>query len=407
MVYEEVFVIGFGIALAAITVGLFWAHAMRINAPNNLDPGGVMVDIDLSQALASDQEARIRRKIGGRKGASGNGGGVASPDGVIGKLGSTVGTAGFHITNEETCTSMILPTARYARALVSHAVSKRKSLRSLAKHDGMRWKTQWAQISLDRRRKLLASVRAELLHAVSLYIGGKNSAVFNAVCPELNMADLEGDFNGVSGMERLVQLCLGEKCANPKTRVFAAVREALAKAAAERCKVLTEAGAGTGAQACTDVDGSTAMTKNRAGAAVGQRAESNVKVEGMDNGALRAYLPTFRRLCLCSFSLRVLEEISRERTDQGGVTVGSFAKSLVKTSISGLLMYCFFCGLQETSRTVSGGVGGQSSMHSTLGDGVESQGSVQAGLSQPSVGDIYHGELSYESRGNCPQPSFF
>lgn len=69
MVYEAFIVIGFGAALAATSVALFWAHVQRINAPNKADPAGTVVEIDLAPALAKDEDARLR-KVAAKKGSN-------------------------------------------------------------------------------------------------------------------------------------------------------------------------------------------------------------------------------------------------------------------------------------------------------------------------------------------------
>lgn len=69
MAYEALIVIGFGIALAVVSVGLFVAHVKRINAPNRADPTGTTVMIDLGAALAKD-EAACNRKVAARGSSS-------------------------------------------------------------------------------------------------------------------------------------------------------------------------------------------------------------------------------------------------------------------------------------------------------------------------------------------------
>lgn len=71
MAYEALIVIGFGAALAATSVALFWAHVQRINAPNKADPAGTVVEIDLAPALAKDEDARLR-KVAAKKGSNSN-----------------------------------------------------------------------------------------------------------------------------------------------------------------------------------------------------------------------------------------------------------------------------------------------------------------------------------------------
>ncbi len=69
MAYEALIVIGFGVALAVVSVSLFVAHVKRINAPNRADPAGTVVHIELGDALAKDEAAR-RRKVSGRRNSS-------------------------------------------------------------------------------------------------------------------------------------------------------------------------------------------------------------------------------------------------------------------------------------------------------------------------------------------------
>lgn len=61
MAYEALIVIGFGVALAVVSVALFCAHVKRINAPNKADPGGTLVEINLGAAIAEDQAAHDRK----------------------------------------------------------------------------------------------------------------------------------------------------------------------------------------------------------------------------------------------------------------------------------------------------------------------------------------------------------
>lgn len=61
MAYEALIVIGFGVALAVVSVALFCAHVKRINAPNKADPGGTLVNISLGAAIAQDQAAHDRK----------------------------------------------------------------------------------------------------------------------------------------------------------------------------------------------------------------------------------------------------------------------------------------------------------------------------------------------------------
>lgn len=61
MAYEALIVVGFGVALAVVSVALFFAHVKRINAPNKADPGGTLVDINLGAAIALDQAAHDRK----------------------------------------------------------------------------------------------------------------------------------------------------------------------------------------------------------------------------------------------------------------------------------------------------------------------------------------------------------
>ncbi|CAM9861710.1 unnamed protein product [Choristocarpus tenellus] len=170
---------------------------------------------------------------------------------------------------------MILPTSSYARAVVRHASSKRKSLRVLMEEGGARWEARWARLSPERRRNLLHSVRGEVLHAVSSYIG-KDDLLFSILCPELNIEVLLGEHKGVTGLSRLVQLCLSDRWLDPKTKAYAAVQAALIKAAVER--------------------------------ETGIRSRAAVKE---DLRALRAFPSTFRKLCLCAFSARCAERFMR------------------------------------------------------------------------------------------------
>lgn len=82
MAYEALIVIGFGVALAVVSVALFVAHVKRINAPNRADPTGTLVHIDLGAALAKDEATR-NRKLSSRgsssTGASGQLSGGAIP----------------------------------------------------------------------------------------------------------------------------------------------------------------------------------------------------------------------------------------------------------------------------------------------------------------------------------------
>ena len=74
------------------------------------------------------------------------------------------------------------------------------------------------------------------------------------------MSALEEDHRGVSGLSRLVRGCLDGKLPEPRSKAFLAVQEALGKASAE------------------------AVPKDR-------------------RGSVRAFLPTFRKLCSSSFCI--------------------------------------------------------------------------------------------------------
>lgn len=67
MAYEALIVIGFGVALAVVSVALFCAHVKRINAPNKADPGGTLVSINLGAAIAQDKAAHDRKAARGSK----------------------------------------------------------------------------------------------------------------------------------------------------------------------------------------------------------------------------------------------------------------------------------------------------------------------------------------------------
>lgn len=93
MAYEALVVIGFGIALAFVSVALFCAHVRRINAPNKADPQGTLVKIEgLTSALAGDAAAASRRK-GVVARAKGGGKGVGDDVRVDGNAGYRVCTA--------------------------------------------------------------------------------------------------------------------------------------------------------------------------------------------------------------------------------------------------------------------------------------------------------------------------
>lgn len=78
--------------------------------------------------------------------------------------------------------------------------------------------------------------------------------------PNLSLSALEEDHRGVSGLSRLVRACLDGKLPEPRSRAFAAVQEALAKASAEN------------------------VPKDK-------------------RGPVRAFLPTFRKLCSSSLCI--------------------------------------------------------------------------------------------------------
>ena len=83
MAYEALIVIGFGVSLAVVSVALFVAHVKRINAPNRADPSGIVVHIDLGEALAKDEAAR-NRKLASRRSISKGVGGELGADAVSG-----------------------------------------------------------------------------------------------------------------------------------------------------------------------------------------------------------------------------------------------------------------------------------------------------------------------------------
>lgn len=85
MAYEVLIVIGFGVALAVVSVALFVAHVKRINAPNRADPTGTLVHIDLGTALAKD-EANRNRKLSSKGIISMDVGGQISGDAIPGAL---------------------------------------------------------------------------------------------------------------------------------------------------------------------------------------------------------------------------------------------------------------------------------------------------------------------------------
>lgn len=78
--------------------------------------------------------------------------------------------------------TMVLPSAIWAEAILKHADMKRKKLRNMVKHGEVAagWEGKWERLPLARRRRLLEDVRDELVHAVSLYVG-RDEALFNAV----------------------------------------------------------------------------------------------------------------------------------------------------------------------------------------------------------------------------------
>ena len=70
MAHEYLIVIGFGVALAVVSVSLFLSHVKRISAPNKADPAGTLVSIDLAAALAEDQITAQRKATAKRSKAS-------------------------------------------------------------------------------------------------------------------------------------------------------------------------------------------------------------------------------------------------------------------------------------------------------------------------------------------------
>ncbi|CAM9621662.1 unnamed protein product [Hapterophycus canaliculatus] len=342
MAYEALIVIAFGIALAVVSVGLFVAHVKRINAPNRADPTGTSVKIDLGVALAKDEAAR-NRKVAERERSrkddrerskdapielkpSGMGrrrrrSSVAAVHGssadelVIGDGNTT--TAQTQSSQGEEASpyvaTMVLPSPLWAEAMVKHADVKRKKLRGMVKSGEIAagWEAKWARLTPPRRRRLLEAVREELVHAVSSYIGS-DVALFDAICPNLSVSELEEDHRGISGLSRLVRICLDGKLPEPRSKAFSAVQEALAAASAAA-----------------------------AAAANGSKDKRT---------PVRAFLPTFRKLCSSSFCIGALEAIVSGRADgTAGPTVGSVCAALVKTGGSSVLLLAFFHGLKQMS----------------------------------------------------------
>ncbi|CAM9320936.1 unnamed protein product [Scytosiphon promiscuus] len=347
MAYEALIVIGFGVALAVVSVGLFVAHVKRINAPNKADPTGTVVQIQLGTALAKDEAARNRKASA--RGSSGkdvrvrakdaafdlqpNGPGRRRKRSVPSADGSSVDKPdsgesstirGAVEKDTQAClgqgdaappyvATMVLPSPLWAEAMVKHADVKRKKLRGMVKSGEIAagWEAKWARLPPLRRRRLLEAVREELVHAVSSYIGG-DLALFDAICPNLSVGELEDHHRGVSGLSRLVRGCLDGKLPEPRSKAFAAVQEALAKASAA---------------AAVAADGS---------------EDKRTPV--------RAFLPTFRKLCSSSFCIGALEAIVRGRADgTAGPTLGSFCTALVKTGGSSVVLFAFFHGLKQMS----------------------------------------------------------
>ncbi|CAN0102551.1 unnamed protein product, partial [Ectocarpus fasciculatus] len=383
MAYEALIVIGFGVALAIASVALFVAHVKRINAPNRADPAGTLVLVDLSAALAKDEAAAAAREAagrnnGGRRGTSEDSSagcsgdafalqpnGAArrrrrpsgetanrSPEEGSQETAAAVGTQPAdtqHQAREAGASSykatMVLPSPLWAEAILKHADVKRKKLRSMVKSGEIAagWEAKWERLPPPRRRKLLEAVREELMHAVSSYIG-RDEALFDAICPHLSVSALEEEHRGISGLSRLVRGCLDGKLPEPRSKAFAAVREALAKAAVG------------------------------AAAAAAASAENVPKDK---RGPVRAFLPTFRKLCSSSFCIGALEAIVSGRADgSAGPTVGSVCSALVKTGGSGVLLFAFFHGLKQMSASevtdspgLPAGVGGGGGEGSLRGGG--------------------------------------
>ncbi|CAM9837984.1 unnamed protein product, partial [Ectocarpus sp. 6 AP-2014] len=352
MTYEALIVIGFGVALAVASVALFVAHVKRINAPNRADPAGTLVHVDLGAALAKDEAAAAAREAAGRNnsgrrstrednsaGCSGDAFAL-QPNGAARRRkrpsvetanrcseGSQQETAAAVGTQQPADTqqareagtssytaTMVLPSPLWAEAILKHADVKRKKLRSMVKSGEIAagWEAKWERLPRPRRRKLLEAVKEELVHAVSSYVG-RDEALFDAICPHLSVSALEEEHRGISGLSRLVRGCLDGKLSEPRSKAFAAVRDALAKAAI--------------------------------GAAA---AAENVPKD--KRGPVRAFLPTFRKLCSSSFCIGALEAIVSGRADgSAGPTVGSFCSALFKTGGSGVLLFAFFHGLKQMS----------------------------------------------------------
>eukprot|EP00903_Cladosiphon_okamuranus_P009391 g8955.t1 len=347
MAYEALIVIGFGVSLAVVSVALFVAHVKRINAPNRADPSGIVVHIDLGAALAKD-EADLNRKlacrssagkvVGGKLGGGAVPGAFALQQDGVGRRRRRPGGAdgGGDECREDTATmtkvdaatssaedtaqeattspsapytaSMVLPSPLWAEAFVKYAGVKRKQLRGMIKSGEVAagWEAKWERLPLPRRRMLLQAVREELVHAVSSYVG-RDEGLFDAVCPNLGVSALVEDHRGISGLSRLVRGCVDGKLPEPRSKAFLAVQEALARASAE------------------------AVPKD-------------------GRAPVRAFLPTFRKLCSSSFCIGALEAIVSGRADgTAGPTLGSVCSALVKTGGSGILMYAFFHGLKEMS----------------------------------------------------------
>ncbi|CAB1101473.1 unnamed protein product [Ectocarpus sp. CCAP 1310/34] len=354
MTYEALIVVVFGVALAVASVALFIAHVKRINAPNRADPAGTLVHVDLGAALAKDEAAAALREAGGRNnggrrstnedssaGCSGDAFAL-QPNGAARRRrrpsvetanrcahGSQQETAAAVGTQQPTDTqqpreagassytaTMVLPSPLWAEAILKHAEVKRKKLRSMVKSGEIAagWEAKWERLPRPRRRKLLEAVREELVHAVSSYIG-RDEALFDVICPHLSLSALEEEHRGISGLSRLVRGCMDGKLPEPRSKAFVAVRDALAMAA-------------TGAAAAA--------------------AAENVSKD--KRGPVRAFLPTFRKLCSSSFCIGALEAIVSGRADgSAGPTVGSVCSALVKTGGSGVLLFAFFHGLKQMS----------------------------------------------------------
>lgn len=70
---------------------------------------------------------------------------------------------------------VLVPSSPWVEAMVEHANAKRKSLRDRLKVKkkgrDVSWESKWARISPEQRRRVIKTVREELVHAVSAYVG--------------------------------------------------------------------------------------------------------------------------------------------------------------------------------------------------------------------------------------------